>query len=87
MQRDTKDTSLGQELEHQIRAKWLVFLSVTLAILIELFPTEIDLMYGPALGMGEALFGPVPSAGSILILLAIKAACLALILLPIFILR
>ena len=58
---------------HKVRASWLVSLSLILAVLIELCPTEVDLMYGPVLSIGQSLFGSVPGAASILLLLGAEA--------------
>ncbi len=70
---------------HKVRASWLVSLSLILAVLIELCPTEVDLMYGPVLSIGQSLFGSVPGAASILLLLGAKAACLTPIVVPLLI--
>jgi hypothetical protein len=53
------------------QAKWLASVGFLLAVLLELFPTEMRVMYGPAL-----------DAGGISLFLVVKTTCLAIIFAP-----
>jgi hypothetical protein len=59
----------------EVRGRWLAKLSVTLAVLIEVFPIEADLSYGHILGYPTRISD----------ILTIKLVCVWIILLPLLI--
>ena len=71
--KSSETTTIQAENKHRLKGQWLVFTSLILAILLEVLPTEADILF------------VAMRLGNIPLFLAVKAAMLGIILLPLLV--